>query len=120
MTFPEVTDHAIDRYVERVKPGYSDEQARDEILRLLWECQATEGRPEWIASRFPAARWLVVGDIAFPIARDGRGERILTCLVKGMLGERAAKRRHRRRVHRRRHRTSQHVGNRRFEGVLYD
>ena len=41
-----VTRHAVDRYVERVKPALGDEQARRELEALL-ELAVRCGRPSW-------------------------------------------------------------------------
>jgi hypothetical protein len=49
MTVPIIaSDHAVDRYHERVKPALDRDAAERELLALLATVPATEAKPEWL------------------------------------------------------------------------
>jgi hypothetical protein len=75
----ELSDHAVEQWHERVRPGLTLEQAEEDLARQL----ETHGRweaPGWLPDEELAdARWLMVGDdVAFPV----RGELVMSCLVR--------------------------------------
>lgn len=79
-----VTDHAIERYVDRVKPCLTIDQAREEVRRLFETVVGfSKAPPYWHAQgreRTPFELYAMVGDgIAFGI-KDGLA---ITCLTRG-------------------------------------
>ena len=42
-----VSGHAIDRYVERVKPAYTPKHAHWELARILPQAEVLQEMPEW-------------------------------------------------------------------------
>lgn len=94
-------DHAIERYVERVRPTLTFDQAKAELARLLPNAERRHEMPPWAdSSRLAdASRWLMLGDdIALPMNPSGV---VKTCLVRGSgpadCAQRAAERAERRR-----------------------
>ncbi|WP_259314372.1 hypothetical protein [Capillimicrobium parvum] len=45
-----ITDHAVQRYRERVKPGITTAQAQAELASLTNICPIREGTPAWLRS----------------------------------------------------------------------
>lgn len=82
-----VTEHAVERYVSRVKPALPLLKAKLEIEglieRLAPELQSE--RPFWLgADRYPNSQYLLLTDtIAFAV-EEGR---IVTCLVDGEVSD---------------------------------
>lgn len=96
-----ITTHAIERYIERVRPGLDHDSAKNDILRLALVGEFSPGPPEWkeaYAMEWKPTRWLIVGDVCFPMV----GERAVTCIVKGSLPETMRQERNRARRHERR------------------
>jgi hypothetical protein len=79
-----VTDHAVERYQERVKPALDLEQAQAEVMRLLPGLEFTFERPVWAAAADqPHTEWVMVGDgIAFVV----HGERVVRCVTRSETG----------------------------------
>lgn len=110
------TQHALDRFVERVRPAISTRRAALREMRRLavLSGHVTDAPPVWLPHSRPADAWLLVGDdIALPL-HVCRGRLVATStLVRGCLtaGERehrnrvAAQRRRVRRVRRRKDQT---------------
>ena len=96
-----ITLHALERYIERVRPGFTRREAHKDLKALL-AVAAPSGRPEWCRGDIPTDTWLVVADsIAFPI----HGGAVVTVMTRGGLtdSERAARNVHKSRK-RKRHR----------------
>lgn len=81
-----LTDHAIERYVERVRPACDHRSARRELSKLVPVAGTIEpSAPAWRhePAQFPH---LVIGDVAFPLTPSRRDPQVLvacTCLVRG-------------------------------------
>lgn len=104
-----LTDHAIRRYVERVRPGLPRSVAARELVYLLRAVAVmAEYPPSWVnpnPDAPPADEWLLIGDdVALPVVDRA----IMTVLTKGGMSPKArasrnaeaAKRRKRRRQRR--------------------
>jgi len=77
----ELSEHAVERWHERVRPGLSFEAAEDDLVRRLEEHGRFGPRPEWPGDEYgyAADRWLWLGeDIVFPVYR----ELVVTCLIR--------------------------------------
>lgn len=79
-----VSEHAVEQYQERVKPGLSRRRARRDLLAVL-RCvrpELQEEPPGWhrAREREDCAGWIVVGDLTFPVAEDG--ETLKTCIPR--------------------------------------
>jgi hypothetical protein len=76
----ELSDHAVERWHERVRPGLSPEAAEDDLVRQLEAHGHFAERPDWVSGReYPNTRWLTLGgDIAFPV----QGELVVSCLTR--------------------------------------
>lgn len=79
--------HAVERYVERVRPGLDLPQAVVELAGVLQCSTLAEKQPLWKAhSHWPPVAWLLIGeDIALPLQRTvtpGADWFVPTCMVK--------------------------------------
>jgi hypothetical protein len=81
-----VSNHALARFGERLRPGLDPDHLRTEFCHLLAAAKVTAKRPEWLESTQRASAYLLLGDgICCPlIFRDG--ELIAaTCIMRNML-----------------------------------
>jgi hypothetical protein len=65
MTQPHITQHAIDRYITRVDPGASRDQARRAIARILTHGQSRSTPRHWMRQRVrltPGLRFIYWAD----------------------------------------------------------
>jgi hypothetical protein len=88
------SQHAVSRYIERVKPGLGPSRARVECMGLALIGEVQPKAPHWIGCDHKANQgFLVCGDICFPL----QGGKAVTCLVRGLVSDhvRAAKNRRR-------------------------
>jgi hypothetical protein len=71
-----LSKHAIERYVERVKPALSFEQATVELHRLLEVCPIVDEPPVWVIWQGePPVGWALVSDgICVPLSRHHSGQ----------------------------------------------
>lgn len=80
-----ITKHAIERYIDRVRPAFSFKQAEQDILKILGAGTYThqDEPPPWKPSEYAhVTSWLMLGDdVAFPIV-DGK---LVTCLTNAGL-----------------------------------
>jgi len=75
----EITDHCVERWRERVRPGLTLEQAEDDLAHQLSTNARWGDRPDWLDDRYKDADWLLLGDgIALPTI----GGRVLTAFVR--------------------------------------
>jgi hypothetical protein len=78
----EITDHCVERYVERVKPDLELRVARAELEQLKQVGTVTSRAPVWAREATPAAYYLMIGsDIVLPLAGGRNGWWASTCLV---------------------------------------
>lgn len=89
-----LSDHAVIRYRERVRPGLEHGQAHRDLERLLRYGFISSRAPLWLhttqAQR--SAYYLIVGDIVLPLdpyPRDRQRLVALTCLTRGGLSNAA-------------------------------
>lgn len=87
-----VSDHAVVRYRERVRPGLDHGQACSDLQRLLEHGFISSRAPLWLRTTQAqrSAYYLVVGDIALPLdpcTRDRERLVALTCLTRGGLSD---------------------------------
>ena len=105
----EFTEHAVDRFRERARPGLDFENALGQLESMGCGAVISVAPPAWMANaRRDADAYLVLADVAFPLARSttrpGRYH-ATTCIPKGGISptERDRRRtRKRRRLQRRR------------------
>lgn len=82
-----LSDHAAERYRERVKPHLSDEAAMHELGALVGVCPVREGPPAWLRGGQRPLFHLDAGTITLAIDPDPRdSSRLLarTTLTTGM------------------------------------
>jgi len=92
---PAVSWHAAERYADRVRPGMSVQDAKEEITRLLEFTQP--GEPQW-ARTDPSCTYLLLNDdLAFVVSPENV---IVTCLVRTMMAPEIRERRNERRASR--------------------
>jgi hypothetical protein len=89
-----VTDHAVARYRERVKPGLSLGDAEAELLHVLPFARLEAEMPGWHVAPLeqPVAAWAMLGDgIAFPLVHGSQPGVLVavTCLTHGCRSEEA-------------------------------
>jgi hypothetical protein len=105
-----MTDHAIERYGQRVRPHlqrpdelYADARRLVEVAGVLAEDPPEWVAYEWVGEHMEARGWLVCGDIAMPLAEDRQrpGRLVaLTVLTRGSISDEARRNRNRKRSHR--------------------
>lgn len=93
-----LSQHAIDRFHERVRPGLDRAAAEDALAQLALLGTIESEPPEWLArrQRQRAACYLVAGDVVLPLdpyRRDPRVLVALTCVARGGISELARQRR---------------------------
>lgn len=94
-----LTDHAILRYQERVKPCLDYAAARAEAVALVRDFAVIQTEPPaWHTTKEPFTAYAVVTEaIAFGL----NGRDAVTCLTRGGMGESAREARNKRRRNRR-------------------
>lgn len=85
-----ISDHAVERWQERVRPGLDHEQAVVDMRRILPVCELTEVCPSWTgemaADGVLPNLWILVADgIALPII----GQNIATTLTRSSVSPQA-------------------------------
>jgi hypothetical protein len=92
----ELSDHAVHRWHERVKPGLSAEAAERELLAVVEHGRLTHERPVWYPEPEPSLKisgeaYLLLGpDILLPcVQMDGKHAPWLatSCITRGSLPE---------------------------------
>jgi hypothetical protein len=65
----ELSDHAIQRWRERVRPGLTFKQAEEDLAQMLEaHGEWADGAPDWLDHHYQDARSLTLGDgIAIPV-----------------------------------------------------
>ena len=98
----DVLDHAVERFIERVRPGLEVSQAHSELDHLLAIADYVFEAPEWLASRAQqrAPMYAVIADIVLPlqIGHDSASLVVVTCLARGGVSGPARERRNRARI----------------------
>ena len=80
------TTHAIERYVERLRPALTKAAARRELVRLCEVAEITADRPGWLGLGEATDAYLLIGeDVALPVMRGHTGWVAITCMTRGCL-----------------------------------
>lgn len=117
----ELTDHAIERYQERVRPGLSYDAAAAELHHMLNTVAQVGLKPSWVHSHYsqlPDERrgdsWLYLGpDLVVACERQRQGiYRAVTVLCRGHISALTRARRKADRVYRQGTRRGQRTGTR--------
>jgi hypothetical protein len=99
-----ISDNAVARYVERLRPAIDTEAAHAELETLMLQHgTVTDAAPSWTRDAQARSHYVLVGDsIVLPLAHDHRGRwAATTCLTSGTLTD--VQRRQRADRRRRRH-----------------
>jgi hypothetical protein len=89
-----ITDHCVQRYIERVKPDLERRAARRELDQLKQVGTIVTSAPAWAHEADPAACYLMIGDdIVLPLAGGVGGWWASTCLVFRGISDHARDRR---------------------------
>ena len=99
-----LSNHCVDRFLERFRPALDWSSAKRELLRLLGCGSVRSDAPSWLADRAlqEADCYLTVGeDLVLPLVHDGGDWIARTCLGRGGISAPARERRNRNRRHRR-------------------
>jgi hypothetical protein len=104
----QITNHAADRYVERVKPLLDREGARSEILRLLPTARLIDF-PAWIdQSKHQGELAVELTDGIVAVVRD---RWMVTICIRGSMKEKTRKSRNKRNSHDRARAQYRKIGN---------
>ena len=82
-----ISEHAVKRYCERVKPGLDEAAARNELERLRAAAAVAREPPAWLHAADQAPCYLLLGDdVALPLLRQSDGGWVAsTCVAKSTL-----------------------------------
>jgi hypothetical protein len=102
-----MTDHAVERYRERVRPHLETDGDVYLDAKRLVDCAGEMSdtapewvRYEWVGEHMEPRGWLVCGDIAMPVTEDRErpGKLVaLTVLTRGSISDESRRERNRRR-----------------------
>lgn len=95
------TDHAVTRYIERMRPGIDAAAAARDLSNMHEAMTFTPTPPAWLDGRLrhDADAFLLLGDVAFILRSSPIGHQswyAVTCLVRGQPSD-ATRERHARR-----------------------
>jgi hypothetical protein len=93
-----LSQHAVERFHERVRPSLGIEAAEDELARLVAMGQVVTQPPPWHAERQrqTAPAYLVICDLVLPLVQMGGDPVVLvavTCIARGGISDQARARR---------------------------
>lgn len=116
------SEHAIERFIERVRPALDRDAALDAMVRLRHIGQVTPGRPPWMNPTDDdgdVVAYLVAGDVAFPLTISSQADRrhryvAKTTVVPGSIPAETRERRNRQRSGRMVRRKARKVAERRY------
>ena len=82
-----ISDHAVQRYQERVRPGLDEAAARAELERLRAAATVVRDPPAWLHAADQAPCYLLLGDdVVLPLLRQSGGGWVAsTCVPKSTL-----------------------------------
>jgi len=82
-----ISDHAVARYCERVRPGLDGAAARAELERLRAVATVVHEPPAWLHAADQASCYLLLGDdVVLPLLRQSdEGWVASTCVPKSTL-----------------------------------
>lgn len=95
-----LSHHAVERYIERVRPGLGLLHAVDDLRGLLQRCGRRVDRPAWISDDEDSIDrhgeacedlWIAVGeDVVFVVVKPDRDIMVVvTCLARGHISDAA-------------------------------
>ena len=97
----DLSEHAVEQYRERIRPGLDHDDARLELARLVPSGEIRDTPPDWAHSASAKPYYLVIGDaLALPLAAQHGRWVTTTCLVQTTLTPRRREERNRRRAQR--------------------
>jgi hypothetical protein len=77
-----ISDHAVEQYRQRIKPGFDLGGAQAELEQLRAVGQIAASAPGWVNAVRQAPCYLLIGDaIVLPVLRDRNGWVATTCLI---------------------------------------
>ena len=77
-----ISDHAVEQYQQRIKPGFDLAAAQAELEQLRAVGQIAATAPGWVNAVRQAPCYLLIGDaIVLPVLRDRNGWVATTCLI---------------------------------------
>ena len=77
-----ISDHAVEQYQQRIKPGFDLDAAQAELEQLRAVAQIAASAPGWVNAVRQAPCYLLIGDaIVLPVLRDRNGWVATTCLI---------------------------------------
>jgi hypothetical protein len=81
----EISDHCVERWRERVRPGLTFKQAEEDLVHQLG-VNAHWSQPDWLShEELGDDTWLMLGDdVGFPV----RGKFVVSCFVRGTFNPR--------------------------------
>lgn len=94
----QITEHAVERFRERLRPGLELADAEHDLTQLVLSAELTTTPPAWHLRSCAqiAPCYLVAGDVLLPLKPHWTDEDVLvatTCLVRGTHTEAATRRR---------------------------
>lgn len=76
-----LSDHAVERYIERIRPAADEPCARADIRKLIDFGTYVDETPEWVRDpRHEPDGYFVCGNVAFPVAQAWNGLVVTTTL----------------------------------------
>jgi hypothetical protein len=77
-----ISDHAVEQYQQRIKPGFDLDAAQAELEQLRTVAQIAASAPEWVNAVRQAPCYLLIADaIVLPVLPDRHGWVATTCLI---------------------------------------
>ena len=77
-----ISDHAVEQYQQRIKPGLDLDAAQAELEQLRAVAQINASAPGWVNAVRQAPCYLLIGDaIVLPVLPDRDGWVATTCLI---------------------------------------
>lgn len=85
---PFTSPHVIERWIQRVDPGLSPEEARDAVRRFLQAAQLVSERPYWLKGPERRNSWYLVAPEEFPgVVGIGCRDRLKTVVANRRAGQ---------------------------------
>jgi hypothetical protein len=77
-----ISNHAVEQYQQRIKPGFDLDAAQAELEQLRTVAQIAASAPEWVNAVRQAPCYLLIADaIVLPVLPDRHGWVATTCLI---------------------------------------
>lgn len=96
------TSHAVERYIERVRPGSDLSSATRDLAAMVYVMTFAPTPPPWLDGRLrrDGDAYLILGDVAFVLRTSTSSQpwSAVTCMARGTISEATRQRRSRRRA----------------------